>query len=245
MKGRIGKKIKTSWVIPKKSRRPTMGAHYKIRTEKTGHYYTHGSLTSQTRYVWVCLHGYGQLAKYFVQRFEFLDPRSHFVIAPEGLNRFYFEGVNERPVASWMTREDRLDEIADLIEFLELLRAKIGWDKNPEVKVIYFGFSQGVTTLLRWLHDIAPRVDFLLLWAGGLPDDILFNHRREYFRQLSTHYFLGDKDPYFTSFVFEEKKTLVQSIGFELNMHHYFGAHKVDEATLKQWTLDYLELERR
>ena len=47
-----------------------MGAHYKIRAEKTGHYFTHGKMTGETRFVWVCLHGYGQLGKYFIQRFE-------------------------------------------------------------------------------------------------------------------------------------------------------------------------------
>jgi predicted esterase len=217
-----------------------MGAHYKIRTEKTGHYYTHGSLTSQTRFVWVCLHGYGQLSKYFIQRFEFLDPQIHCVVAPEGLNRFYLEGVNERPVSSWMTREDRLDEIADFIGFLESLRLKLGWDKNPDQKVIYLGFSQGVTTLMRWLNTIAPRTDFLLLWAGGLPDDILYDHRRDYFRQISAHYFLGDKDPYISENTLSEKTALVQSIGWALEVHHFSGVHKVDEETLKQWALKYL-----
>jgi len=213
-----------------------MGAHYKIRTEKTGHYFTHGSLTGKTRFVWVCLHGYGQLAKYFVQRFEFLNPADHYVIVPEGLNRFYFEGVNERPVASWMTREDRLDEIADFVIFLEALRAKLQWDKNPEVKVIYLGFSQGVTTLLRWLNDIAPRIDHLLLWAGGLPDDLLFDRRREYFSSIPSHYFFGDKDPYFTSETIAGYKELIDDIGLQLQVHHFAGTHKVDETALRAWT---------
>lgn len=217
-----------------------MGAHYKIRAEKTGHYFTHGTLTGETRFVWVCLHGYGQLGKYFIQRFEFLDPNIHYVIAPEGLNRFYFEGVNERPVASWMTREDRLDEIADFILFLEALRHKISWDKHPDIKVIYLGFSQGVTTLLRWLHDIGPRADFLLMWAGGVPDDLLFAHRQEYFKQIQSHFFVGDKDPYFTPGLVMDKKHLMDDIGIALNLHEYPGTHKIDEVTLKNWVAQHL-----
>jgi len=241
MSERIGRKTRIFWAGQRKNNQKEMGAHYKIRAEKTGHYFTHGTMTGETRFVWVCLHGYGQLGKYFVQRFEFLDPRTHFVIAPEGLNRFYFEGVNERPVASWMTREDRLDEIADLIGFLELLRAKIRWDKNPEVKVIYLGFSQGVTTLLRWLHDIAPRADFLLLWAGGLPDDLYFGRRKEYFHQIPAHYFVGDKDPYFNPDTLEEKKWLVDAIGLNLILHHYPGTHKVDRDALGIWAKAHLD----
>lgn len=212
-----------------------MGAHYKIRTEKTGHYYTHGALTSETRYVWICLHGYGQLGKYFIQRFEFLDPAVHFVVVPEGLNRFYFEGVNDKPVASWMTKEDRLDEIADYVLYLEALSSKIGWERNDDVKIIYFGFSQGVTTLIRWLHNIAPRVDYVLLWAGGFPDDILFTNRRSYLKQLACHYFLGDADPYIKPDMLVTHKNLIDATGLDLNVTHYKGDHKVDAQVLKQW----------
>ena len=212
-----------------------MGAHYKIRTEKTGHYFTHGTMSENTRYVWVCLHGYGQLGKYFIQRFEFLDPALHFVVSPEGLNRFYFEGVNEKPVASWMTKEDRLDEIADYVFYLEALRNKIGWERNRNVKIIYFGFSQGVTTMLRWLQNMAPRVDYLLLWAGGIPDDILFEHRRNYFRQVVCHYFLGDADPYIKPGMLEEKKDLIDAAGLDINLKLYKGDHRIDPNVLMQW----------
>ena len=217
-----------------------MGAHYKIRAEKTGHYFTHGSIMDTTRFVWICLHGYGQLGKYFIQRFEFLDPALHYVIAPEGLNRFYFEGVNGRPVSSWMTREDRLDEIADFVLFLEALRNKLKWDKNPSLKVIYLGFSQGVTTLLRWLNDAAPRADYLLLWAGGLPDDIRFDHRREYFGNIPVHYFVGDKDPYFSPELVMANGGLLDEIGLNIQLHHFHGTHKVDEATLNEWIHQHL-----
>lgn len=119
-----------------------MGAHYKIRTEKTGHYFTHGTMTEKTRYVWVCLHGYGQLGKFFIQRFEFLDPALHFVVVPEGLNRFYFEGVNEKPVASWMTKEDRLDEIADYVLYLEALRIKLVGNEIKTSKLFISDFHK-------------------------------------------------------------------------------------------------------
>ena len=218
-----------------------MGAHYKIRTEKTGHYFTHGILTADTRFVWVCLHGYGQLAKYFIHQFEFLNPATHFVIVPDGLNRFYFEGVSGRPVSNWMTREDRLDEIADFILFLETLRHKIGWDRNPSVKMIYLGFSQGVTTLLRWLHDAGPRVDHMLLWAGGFPDDIPFHRQRAYFEAIPAHYFVGDKDNYITPEILEERKAIVEEIGIHFKLHQFSGTHKIDEKTLRTWITQHLD----
>lgn len=218
-----------------------MAAHYKIRTEKTGHYFTHGSLTDTTRYVWVCLHGYGQLGKYFVQRFEFLDPALHYVVVPEALNRFYFEGVNEKPVASWMTKEDRLDEIADYVIYLELLRQKVGWERNANAKIIYFGFSQGVTTIFRWIQNAAPRLDYLLLWAGGFPDDILFEHRRAYLKQLTCHYFLGDADPYIKPGMFVDHKNLIDGLGLDIQVTHYKGDHRVDPDILSKWVNENLQ----
>ena len=217
-----------------------MGSHYKIRTEKTGHFFMHGTMTSQTQYVWICLHGYGQLAKYFISQFEFLDPVKNLVIVPEGMNRFYLDEKHDRPAANWLTREDRLDEIADLILFLESLRSKLGWDKNKEIKVIYLGFSQGVTTLLRWLTTIHPRVDYLLLWAGTIPDDILFDSSRSYFEKMNAHYFIGDEDRYLTPKIMTTQSSLIEKTGMQTEMHSFKGDHRIDIEVLKQFCTNYL-----
>ena len=212
-----------------------MSSHYKIRTEKTGHYFTHGSLTEKTKYVWICLHGYGQLGKYFIQKFEFLDPAAHFVIVPEGLNRFYYGDTNDRPLASWMTKEDRLDEIADYVQFLELLRNKIGWDKNPSVQVIYLGFSQGVNTLIRWMANIHQRCDHLLLWAGSLPEDMLLEQHQSYFGKIYVHYFIGKSDPYFNQNRTAEIELVATRAGINAKVQWFDGDHKVDETVLRSW----------
>ena len=212
-----------------------MSSHYKIRTEKTGHYFTHGSLTGKTKYVWVCLHGYGQLARYFISKFEFLDPAEHFVIVPEGLNRFYYGDNNDRPLANWMTKEDRLDEIADYVVFLELLRKKIGWDKNPSVKVIYLGFSQGVNTLIRWMANVHQRCDHLLLWAGSLPEDMLLEQHQSYFGKISCSYFIGKADPYFNEQQGIDMEQLAIRAGIHTKVQRFDGDHRVDETVLRSW----------
>lgn len=200
----------------------------------------HGTFNETTRYVWICFHGYGQLAKYYIQKFEFLDKAKHCVIVPEGLNRFYFEGANERPLANWMTREDRLDEISDYVEFIENLRRKLSWDKNPRIKVIYLGFSQGVTTLIRWMTNIHPRADYLLLWAGSVPDDIILEPHRTYFNSIPTHFFVGDQDPYIKEKRSAEITELMERIGMKTQIHSFNGEHKVDEPTLREWVANNL-----
>jgi len=240
MIGKTERKTRISWADRVNNNTKSLGAHYKIRTEKTGHFFMHGTITDKTRYVWICVHGYGQLGKYFSQKFEFLDPAINYVLVPEGLNRFYFEGVNERPVASWMTKEDRLDEIADYVLFLEALRMKLSWDKNPEVKVIYVGFSQGVNTLIRWMANVHQRCDHLLLWAGMLPDDILYEQHKAYFSTIPTDYFIGKQDPYFNEERANEIIQLINKSGLQTRVQRFEGDHRVDENVLKNWIAVYV-----
>ena len=192
-------------------------------------------MTGKTKFVWICLHGYGQLGKYFIQKFGFLDPGEHFVIVPEGLNRFYYGDNNDRPLASWMTKEDRLDEIADYVQFLELLRKKMDWDKNPAVQVIYLGFSQGVNTLIRWMANVHQRCDHLLLWAGSLPEDMLLEQHQSYFEKIDAHYFIGESDPYFDQNRSAEIELVAARAGINAKVQWFDGDHKVDEAVLRSW----------
>ena len=95
------------------------------------------------------LHGYGQLAEFFIRKFQPVADTGWRVVAPEGGHRFYLEGFSGRVGASWMTKEDRLSDIADYVRYLDLLRAE-RQTTDPEPHVL-LGFSQGVATALRWL----------------------------------------------------------------------------------------------
>ncbi len=59
-------------------------------------YYRLGELTANTKSIWFVIHGYGQLAKYFLPKFSGLVNKETCVIAPEGLARFFLEDLNGR-----------------------------------------------------------------------------------------------------------------------------------------------------
>ena len=96
-----------------------------IRVARTARYYTLGSAGPHLREIWIVCHGIRQLARRFLPRFAELDDGTRLIVAPEGLSRSYLHGPESRPDkpipigATWMTREDRENEITDYVEFLD------------------------------------------------------------------------------------------------------------------------------
>ena len=85
-----------------------------LAVSRAARYHTLGEGSAATQQVWFACHGYAQLAARFLEKLRVLDDARRYLVAPEGLSRFY---LTERPAerrvgASWMTREDRLNEIA-------------------------------------------------------------------------------------------------------------------------------------
>ena len=211
-----------------------MEAHH-IKIEKTAHYYTLGQAGPHIKKFWIVCHGYGQLASTFLERFRALEAADTFILAPEGLSRFYWGGFVGPVVASWMTSKDRLDEIADYCQYLQGLYDHYLPQFAPDVQITLLGFSQGTATQCRWLHRLQPRFDRLLLWAGLLPDDLDFRPLAEYLNAGELHFVYGLQDPLLT----EERRNW--QLGFERDnglrfTHHTFaGKLRVEEAALRQF----------
>ena len=92
-----------------------------LEVKRTARYFTLGTLDENTEQIWFVLHGYGQLAQFFIKKFSVLDDGKTFLVAPEALSRFYLEGVTGRVGATWMTREERSNEVADYVFYLNQL----------------------------------------------------------------------------------------------------------------------------
>lgn len=139
-----------------------------IDITKTARYYTLGTLNDDTKEVWFIIHGYAQLAKDILQKFEGLNNEDIFFIAPEGLNKFYSRGFAGNPVASWMSSEDRTNEIKDYCNYLNQLYLSLELDKKPKVRINVLGFSQGVTTASRWIESNDFAFHHFVLYAGDI-----------------------------------------------------------------------------
>lgn len=210
-----------------------MRKQHHLNIQFKARYFTSGVLNDNTKFVWLVFHGYGQLAEYFIRNFYDLN-EGHFVIAPEGLSRYYLANTSGRIGASWMTKEDRLTDIQNQIAYINQVYKTIEFEIENEVKLIVLGFSQGTATALRWIvnQNISPYK--LLLWAGTIPPDLKAENENADFSKIDTIILKGDSDPYIgTSYVKHMDDWLkFYKINFELV--NYSGGHSIHLETLKQ-----------
>ena len=193
---------------------------------KTVRYFTLGELNQSSKLL-IVLHGYGQSAFFFLKKFEFLISKGYFIVAPEGMHRFYLEGTSGRVGASWMTKEARQDDIRDNFNYLEgLLNHFIGIKDNLTIDIL--GFSQGAATATRWYEKSRFNIRSLVLWASVFPEDVTMDFS---INTTTTCYFvLGDNDPYFDSQ--SEQRCLQTYESLRFNIIRFDGKHEMNQLVL-------------
>lgn len=204
-----------------------------VEVPRTGRYFTLNSVQPETKNIWLVFHGYGQLAEYFIKHFEELNAAENYVIAVEGLSRFYVEGLTGRVGASWMTKEDRETEIKDQSNYINAVLNDCGIDpKDPSVNFIVLGFSQGTSTAVRWFANNGIRPSQLVLWAGSFPHDVNAVEKHQIFNELPVHFVYGNEDPFLKDINVEEKTSEFEKMGMQLKVWSFEGKHVMNKPTL-------------
>lgn len=175
------------------------------------------------------LHGYGQLAKFFIRKFEVL--RDHFhIIAPEGMHRFYLQGSSGRVGASWMTKEAREEDISDNLHWLNDLDRTVSKEMNFNERHL-LGFSQGGATAARWYASTPAKFESLTLWACVFPPDLDMDAELQKFHDMKNGYFvIGEQDQFYNSLDQEKLSDFYKKLGFETL--HFNGDHNIDADVL-------------
>ncbi|MEZ5004355.1 MAG: hypothetical protein R2730_15090 [Chitinophagales bacterium] len=201
---------------------------YKV--ERTARVWTHGTLGSATKRVWLVAHGYGQLAEYFIKHFEHLNPETNFVIAPEALSRAYINGLSGRVGASWMTKEIRLNEIDDYIAYLDVVVEDLLSDhKLSNFNIIALGFSQGAVTISRWVRLHEEDVKVMVLW-GGQPGTELFT--KEFFKKVPIIFAMGNKDAYISKELRLQLEEQSRNCEWTFKVLEYEGEHSLNKEVI-------------
>lgn len=215
----------------------------KTRLEFEARYFTAGTLNADTRQVWIVFHGYGQLAQYFLKKFLPLTEHGVFVVAPEGLSRFYLSELtnagraDNRVGATWMTRENRQMDIDNYIRYLDTIYAKELAHITAPVTLL--SFSQGCATACRWATHGRLRFDRLILWAGLFPPDMDFEKGHNVLDGKKTYMVVGDQDPYLTPARMNEFDELSKKLSINPEKVVFEGKHELNEVVLKGFATNY------
>jgi predicted esterase len=207
---------------------------YHLAVRKTARYYAMGDLNKQTKQIWVVLHGFGYLASDFIQWFSAIADEHTLIIAPEALSRSYLSGTWGKVGASWMTKEDRLNEIDDYVNYLNELLIKITGVSGKKTEINCLGFSQGVATACRWVaSDVVP-VKKLVLWSGTPPFDTDYKKSKN-LRNAEIRMCYGNDDKYISEKKVNEIKAFFDKNDFlHIKMNRFEGGHEIREEDLIQ-----------
>ncbi|MEH0155907.1 hypothetical protein V6R21_17305 [Limibacter armeniacum] len=205
-------------------------------------YYTKGKVSEKTRHIWVVFHGYGQLSRFFMRRFDFLDEETHLVIAPQGLSRFYLDKEYKKVGATWMTREERQTDIDNQFSYLDAVleaeAANVDWDN---VQLHLFGFSQGVATMTRWAVSRQLPFKSLTFWAGKMPDEFVKEQFLFVNPEASVYMVLGDQDHLGSFIDLDAQVEMVTQLLKKPDVIRFEGGHEVKREVLKAIVLNELE----
>jgi len=213
-----------------------------IAAVKTARYVVLGPEDGPADEVWVACHGYGQLATYFARHFQSVASSKRLIVVPEALSRFYLDGPGAgarytRIGATWMTKEDRETDIADVTRYLDdvLVAACARADVNPiSIPLGVLGFSQGTATASRWLA-LSPLLarrsqpaDRLVIWGSGLAHDI----ELATLTGIPLTLVAGDRDEIATPGRIVHEEARIREAGLTHQLVRYDGGHRLHAATL-------------
>ena len=138
---------------------------------------------------------------------------------------------NGRVGASWMTKDERLVDIANQREYLSSVFRWIE-EKAPHSTIHCIGFSQGVATIMRCIGHQGVLPASLLAWAGSWPPD-LDKTNRAALNALTFKAWFGTQDEYINT---EKQEQMVthyrEKYNFEPMVGIYEGGHSFDAEKL-------------
>jgi predicted esterase len=169
----------------------------------------------------VGFHGYKENARAQMERLEAIPGSSAWtLVSIQGLHRFY-RGRTEEVVASWMTREDREEAIADNLAYVSTALEQVPHDEST--RVVYTGFSQGVAMAFRAGVLGSVRTAGIAAVGGDVPPDLLEHADRQFPPVL---FLRGERDEWLTQSRFDRDVAALTVRSVTLTTRVYDGAHE-------------------
>ena len=178
------------------------------------------------RGVLVGFHGYKENAALQMKRLEGIPGAAAWtLVAIQGLHRLY-RGRTDEVVASWMTREDREDAIADNLAYVAAALDLAPHDRAS--RVVYAGFSQGVPMAFRAAMRGRDGAAAVIAVGGDVPPELLSDAATVFPPVLLLR---GSRDvEWYTQAKHDADVTALTARGAKFQTLVYDGAHEWNEA---------------
>jgi predicted esterase len=167
-------------------------------------------------------HGYGESAKAHLEAMlEIAGVERWLVASIQALHPFYTR--TGQVVASWMTKLDREQAIADNIAYVGAAVGEILAESGSGGPLVYAGFSQGVAMAYRAAAGAGHSCDALIALAGDVPPELAERELAGFPRVLIGR---GKSDGWYS----EEKLTadveLLRAKGVDVEFERFDGGHE-------------------
>ncbi len=205
-----------------------------VAYEARNSYTTLNALTKKTKYVWMAFHGMGYLSRYFLKSFQELNAHEHYIIAPQAPSKYYLNNEFKYVGASWLTKENTKSEMENVLNYVNAVYVEEAIPNN--IKLIIFGFSQGVSIAMRWLVSNQIDCHRLVLYAGGIPNEITKDQLNGlHFGPKKVKIVYGDNDHYLTEERLKlERQKIVTLFDDSAEVITYEGGHEIQSGLLEK-----------
>jgi len=177
----------------------------------------------------VAFHGYGQSADNLLADVEKIPGISRWDVASvQGLHRFYTRG-DAAVVASWMTRQDREEAIADNIAYVDRVVLQLTEIRPPAV-LVFAGFSQGVAMAYRAARFGRHPPAAIIALAGDIPPDVKTGSDGDAPPWPAVLIGVGDAEQWYTADKLDADCAFLESRGVAHRVARFRGGHEWTEA---------------
>ncbi len=169
--------------------------------------------------VLIGFHGYTENAEIQMWRLEAVAGGDNWtLVSVQGLHRFY-RGKTPEISASWMTRQDREEMIADNIEYADRVVSAVV--RSP-AKIVTLGFSQGVAMAFRAALRGRVRGDAIVAVGGDIPPELLADPGSQFPPVLLAR---GETDDWYTASKLDGDVAELKTRGMTPVVSVYPGGH--------------------
>jgi predicted esterase len=201
-----------------------------IKILKTARYFSNEFTAADIKSVLIVIHGYAQLGKDFINSFSFLDDKKTLIIAPEGLSKFYFRN---QIGASWMTKEDRLNEINDYVNYLNSVIKQISLKIDlSKTETSLLGFSQGVHTAVRFFTGSSYNFGKLIICSSDFPKDADFHKLKEKLAEAKMYFVHGIDDEIISHGTYNDNMKLLREKQIDFEEITFNGKHEINKDSI-------------